>query len=121
MEEPAPATVATVRQTSKRLAARPASVPEVTPGREHHRDPRCFARRDHLVVALRPAWLDDRLDTGLDRELGAVGEREERVRRQDRPVKRALGGARLVDREPNRIDPAHLTCTDPRCREVAAE
>ena len=43
-----------------------------------------FDRGDDLVVALRAARLDDRRDAGLERELRAVGEREERVRGEHR-------------------------------------
>jgi hypothetical protein len=56
------------------LAARrrPASVPEVAPVREHHRDTGAVGGLDDLVVADRAAGLDDRGDARVDRELGPV-------------------------------------------------
>ena len=56
------------------LAARrrPASVPEVAPVREHHRDAGTVGGLDDLVVADRATGLDDRGDARVDRELGPV-------------------------------------------------
>ena len=52
---------------------------EVAPAGEHHREAALVDRRDHFLVADRPARLDDRPNARLDRDLRAVGEREERV------------------------------------------
>ena len=66
-----------------------------------------------LGVALRAARLDDRPHAGVDRQLRAVGEREERVGGQHRAVERQPGRGRLVDRDPHRVDAAHLPGADP--------
>src|SRR4051812_20440971 len=86
-------------------------VPKVPAGREHHRDARAVAGLDHVLVALRAARLDDRPHAGLDRQLGAVRKREERVRREGRADEVA---PRFLDREPHRVDPAHLARADAR-------
>ena len=52
---------------------------EVPPAREDHTRTGGLHGRHHLVVALRPAGLDDRGDASRERELGAVREGEERV------------------------------------------
>ena len=52
---------------------------EVAAVREHHADAGRVGGFDDLVVAHRAARLDDRGDARVDRELRAVGEREERV------------------------------------------
>ena len=49
---------------------------------------------------------------GLERGLRAVGEREERVRRERRALERVALAARLLDRQPHRVDPAHLAGAD---------
>jgi hypothetical protein len=56
------------------LAARrrPASVPEMPPVREHHRDAGGVGGLDDLVVTDGAARLDDGRDAGVDRELGPV-------------------------------------------------
>ena len=56
------------------LAARrrPASVPEVPPVREDHRDAGGVGGLDDLVVTNRAARLDDGGDARVDRELGPV-------------------------------------------------
>jgi MFS family permease len=55
------------------------SVLEVPAVREDHADPGGVGSVDHLQVALGPTWLDDRRDAGLDGQLRAVREGEERV------------------------------------------
>ena len=68
---------------------------------------------DDLGVALRAARLDDRAHAGVDRELRA---RRRTGRRRRRPSRRrradAPRGARLVDRDPDRVDAAHLAGAD---------
>ena len=59
--------------------SRPRLVLEVAAVREDHRDAGGVGGLDDLVVALRAARLDDRRDARVDRELRAVGEREEGV------------------------------------------
>lgn len=56
-----------------------ASVPKVPNPRRHHRRARHVHRGHRQLVAHRSAGLDDRGDAGLERRLGAVGEREEGV------------------------------------------
>ena len=80
--------------------------------------PSSFGGGDHLVVALRAAGLDDRLDAGGHGGPRAVVEREERVGRQrgaGRPV------ARLLDRQPHRVDAAALAGADADRRQVAGD
>src|SRR3954464_6166483 len=59
-------------------------VPEVpAPGEDHGCTRRLYGR-DYLVVTARPARLHDHVDAGCEGELWAVGEREERVARENR-------------------------------------
>src|SRR4051794_8891860 len=59
----------------------------------------------HVLVALGAAGLDDRGDPGVDEDLRAVGEREERVGGRDRAGRPVPGP---LDREPAGVDPVHL-------------
>src|SRR5690349_24286472 len=59
------------------------SVGEVPGAGEVHRHAGRLAGGDRLLVAHRPARLDDGPDAGVDEHLGAVGEREERVGRRN--------------------------------------
>ena len=61
----------------------PDSVREVARTGEVHRDARGLRRFDGLGVADGSAGLDDGLDAGVDEDLKAVGEGEERVGRGD--------------------------------------
>src|SRR5690606_29787583 len=56
-------------------------VAEVPDAREHHRDTVLVRGADDFRVADRPARLDDGANAELDRDVEAVAEREERVRR----------------------------------------
>ena len=67
---------------------------------------------DDLVVALRAAGLDERRDPGVERELRPVREREEGVRGEHRALERVAELARLLDRDPHRVHPAHLPRPD---------
>ena len=65
------------------LSGRRRSVEEVPLPGEVHRDAGRCGRGDHVLVADGAARLDDRPHAGGDEDLGAVGEREERVRGGD--------------------------------------
>src|SRR5438067_1133365 len=67
---------------------------------------------DHLVVALRAAGLDDRRHARVQRELRPVREREERVAREGGAAELVAVLARLVERDPHRVDAAHLPGAD---------
>ena len=56
-------------------------------------------RLGDLVVPLRAARLDDRRDPRLERDLDAVREREERVRREHGALEIVAERTRLLDRE----------------------
>ena len=64
-----------------------------------------------------PGWMIA-VDPGLDRQLRAVGEREVGVGRHHRAGDL---GASLLDREPDRVDAAHLAGADADRGEVARE
>ena len=83
-------------------------MPEVAAVGEDHRAPGRLHRLDHVVVALRPARLDDCGDALLQRQLDAVGEREERIRGEHGAFERVPERARLVERDPDRVDAARL-------------
>src|SRR5215207_10233192 len=99
-------TVATVRWMSNALREPYRSVAEVAPRGEHHRDAGLVAGLHDVGVAARAARLDDRLDARLDRRLGAVGEREERVRRHHGAGEVDVGVAGLVDGDADGVHPA---------------
>ena len=65
-----------------------------------------------LVVALRATRLDERRDARIERELRAVGEREEGVRGEHGALERVTELARLLDRDAHGVDTAHLTGAD---------
>ena len=67
----------------------------------------------HLAVALRAAGLDDRADARVEGELRPVGEREERVGGEHRALQLVTELPRLVEREPDGVDAAHLPGADP--------
>ena len=97
-------------------------------GGRDHRHPRGVRGGDDLLVAHRPAGLDDRPDAGVDRELRAVGEGEEGVGGQRRAGEQLrLGGAGLLDRRsaPRRrgsSDPAPIPIVaPPRAITIALE
>ena len=50
---------------------------------EVHRHAGLRGRVDDLLVTDRPAWLNDRADAGIDQDLRAIREREERVGSRD--------------------------------------
>ena len=79
---------------------------------KHHRRARGLDGGDHLVVALRAARLDERRHARVERELRAVGEREERVAREHRAGRLVAELLRLLDRDPHRVDAAHLAGAD---------
>src|SRR6266496_680216 len=69
-------------------------------------------RLENLVVPPGAAWLDDRCDAGVERQPRAVGEREERIAREDGAGEIVAVLARLLDRDPDGVDPAHLPRAD---------
>src|SRR5436190_12014280 len=85
---------------------------------EVHRDAGLVRRLDGELVADRAARLDDGLDTGVDEDLRAVLEGEERV-----GGGHGSGGAlpRAVDGEPARVDAVDLTHADADRRPSAGE
>src|SRR4051812_23312341 len=97
------------------------SVLEVAAVREDHRDAGRVRGVDDLEVALRPAGLDDRGHARVDRRLGAVGEREEGVRGERGALQLASRLARLVEREADGVDAAHLPRADSHRREPVRE
>lgn len=62
------------------------SMPEMACAGEDHREPGGIRGRDHLRVALRPPWLDNRRGAGLRRGREPIGERKKRVRSDDRTL-----------------------------------
>src|SRR5262245_6732165 len=94
------------------------SMPEVTGPGQDDRHPVGFRGTQHLFVALGTARVDHGGAPRLRGDLERIGEREERVARDDR----ALGSvSRLPSRDPGRIDPGHLARPDPHGRSVARE
>src|SRR6266545_25020 len=85
---------------------------EMPPPGEDHRGPGALHGCDHLVVPDRAARLDDRRYAGRDRELRAVGEGEERVRRKGRPGEVVAVLGRLREGDLHRVDPALLAGAD---------
>ena len=71
-----------------RVAQKTGSMPEVADPGEHHRDPGPIGGGDHLGVAARSAGLDGGGGAGFDRRFEAVGERVERILRDDRTAGR---------------------------------
>src|SRR5215211_8403475 len=102
-------------------AASVISVAEVAAVREDHNCAGGTHGADHLVVAARAARLDDRRDAGVERELRAVREGEERVGREDGAGELVAAVARLVERQLDRVDPALLTRADADGHAVAAD
>src|SRR5919202_646677 len=107
--------------------------PPAAPTHAHPRGPtterRAAAGEDHrragrpnrvrpLVVPLRAAGLDDCRHTRLERGAGAVGEREERVRRQHGAGDVVPVLPRLLERQRYRVDAARLAAADPDRGEV---
>jgi hypothetical protein len=79
-------------------------VAEVAAAGEDHRRARRVCRRDHLGVALRAAGLDDSGHTGLECELGPVGEREKGVGGERGAAEVVAQLARLLDRDADGVD-----------------
>src|SRR5256714_4731989 len=88
-------------------------MPEMPPAGEDHRSAGSLHYRGHLIVPFGAARLDDRGDPGRERELGAVGEWEERFRREDGAVEFVLELPRLGERDLDRVDAALLAGADP--------
>ncbi len=65
---------------------RVSSVPEVPAPGEDHRGAGALHRRDHVRVALRAAWLDQRGHTRIESKPRPVREGEERIRGEYRAV-----------------------------------
>ena len=84
----------------------------MAPGGEDHDRAGLVDRRDHLVVPLRAARLDDGGDPRLERELRAVREGEEPVRGQDGAGEVVAELHGLVERDADGVDPAHLAGPD---------
>ena len=76
-------------------------VAEVAVPRRHHRHAVLIGRGDDLVVALAAARLDHGRGAGLRTDDETIGEREERVARDDCTARPFAG---LVDRDLGRID-----------------
>src|SRR6185437_107260 len=88
-------------------------VTEVPALGEEHRRAGGLDCGDDFLVALRPAGLDDRRDAGFERELRAVGEGEERIACEDGAAHVVPVLARLLERDLDGVDTAHLTGADP--------
>src|SRR4249920_4048714 len=88
-------------------------MPEVAAVGEDHRGSGSHDSLDHFLVALRAAGLDESRDARVERELRPVREGEERIRGENGPLERMTELARLLDREPDRVDPARLPRADP--------
>src|SRR5215204_1388527 len=99
----------------------PGSMPEVAPAGEDHGAAGCFDSGDDLLVALRPARLDDRRHARLERDLRAVGEGDERVRGQHGAVEVVTVLPRLLDSDPRRVHAARLPAADPQRLEILGE
>src|SRR4051812_1905315 len=100
---------------------RAGSVAEVPPAGEDHRAPRDLDGGFHLVVAPGAARLDERPDPGVERDLRAVGEREEGVAREHRAGDIVPVLTRLLHRDAHGVDAAHLAGADPDGLQVAGE
>ena len=95
----------------QRLAG-PGSVPEVAAAGEDHRRARSTHGRDHLVVALRAARLDHRPTPASSASSGPSANGKNASDASTAPRVVAVL-ARLLDRDPDRVDTAHLTGADP--------
>src|SRR3954471_23119961 len=96
-------------------------VPEVAASCEDHCHACLVAGVDRCLVVLRSAWLDHCPYAGVERQLWAVWEWEECVACHDSVVEPELGGVRLLDRDPDRVDAAHLPRADPDAAQVLGE
>src|SRR5439155_13974706 len=88
-------------------------VPEVAAVREDHRRVGLGDCGDHLVVSLRAAGLNQRLDSRGEREPRPVREGKERIRCERGAVQIVIVLACLVERDPDGVDTAHLAGADP--------
>src|SRR5262245_32057633 len=82
------------------------SMPEVPPASQQHGHAVLVAGRDGLVVTSRSPGLNDGGDAGSRGHVRAVAKGEECVRGQDRAPGTRAG---FLDRDPYRVQPAHLT------------
>src|SRR5436190_1651639 len=87
----------------------PSSVTEVSTAREDHSPAGLVHGIDHFRVASRAARLHERADSGVEREPRPVGEGEEGIRGERRPAQIVAVGRSLLDRDPDRVDAAHLS------------
>lgn len=76
------------------------SVEEVSGTGHIHGDAGLAGRLEHFLITNGPTVLDDGLDTGVDQNLGTVGEREERVGRGHR----SLGAVGSVSQRVGTLD-----------------
>src|SRR5687768_7098648 len=108
------ASLAVIRITSPtyRISQMSGLVPEVPAAGEDHHRAGALHRGGYLGVPLGAPGLDDRRDAGVERDLGAVREGEEAIRRQDRPLHVVPARARLLDGEPDGVHTARLPGAD---------
>src|SRR5437763_10759295 len=89
-----------------------ASVAEVATFGKQHRGPCRFDGRHDFGIPLRPARLDDRRHAGFERELGPVGEGEERIAGEYGAAHVVPVLARLLERDLDGVDATHLAGAD---------
>src|SRR2546429_6770829 len=94
---------------------------EMPAAREDHGGARLLDRRDHFLVALGAAGLDEGRNPGTEGQLRAVGEREERIGGENRVREPMAVLAGLLERDPHRVDTAHLARADPERLQVAGK
>src|SRR5438874_6900152 len=114
-----PSSVGYSRAMARSLA--PRLVPEVPAAREDHHGACRMDRGDDLGIPLRSAGLDDRRDAGVEGELDPVRKREERVGGEGGAVDAVPVLAGLPERDPNRVDAAHLAGADPERLQPAGD
>ena len=62
---------------------------------EVHGDASFVRGRDDFLIAYRAAWLHNSLDAGVDQDLQAIGEREERIRSGNSALCALLGSCAI--------------------------
>src|SRR5689334_23932850 len=96
-------------------------VSELTLAGEYHCDVVLVRSGNHVGIANRPTWLNDRGNAGFSRLVDAVSEWKERVRSENCSSGFVSGETRFVNGEKRCIDTRHLSCTDADRRAITSE